>query len=175
MFPGVDQDKASTFFHYCGHAARKINQRDFVRRDLEDQIVKMRKLANKDFKGHLEELERKIGQAIEIEQRVSKHQGEEDVFHRKLKDKMEVLEKRLGVFLENREARAERIRSLERKILERLSDKSQKIAIFKDDIKKLEAMHKELSKSKKYKSKLAIVDDKLKQLKARVKTIETTS
>ncbi|MEK6849369.1 MAG: hypothetical protein AABY01_02240, partial [Nanoarchaeota archaeon] len=93
----------------------------------------------------------------------------------KLKDKMEVLEKRLGVFLENREARAERIRSLERKILERLSDKSQKIAIFKDDIKKLEAMHKELAKSKKYKSKLAIVDDKLKQLKARVKTIETTS
>lgn len=172
MFPGVDPDKASTLFHYCGHAARKINQRDFVRKDLEDQIVKMRKLANKDFKHHLEELERKIASAITSEQNIAKHQGEEDIFHRQLKDKIGVLEKRLGVFLENREARAERIRELERKILERLSDKTQKIALLRDDIKKLEQMHKELVKTGKNKKQLALVDDKIKLLKGKLKTFE---
>jgi hypothetical protein len=79
------------------------------------------------------------------------------------------------VFLENREARAERIRELERKILERLSDKSQKVALLRTDITKLEQMHKELAKGGKNKAKLALVDSKIKDLKSKLKTFASTS
>ncbi|MBI4151085.1 hypothetical protein HY492_03090 [Candidatus Woesearchaeota archaeon] len=174
MFPGVDATKSQTLFHYCAHATRRLVERDYVKRQLEDQILKLRKVANKDVKGKLDELERQISATIAMEQRISKHQGEEDVFHRKLKDKMDILEKRLGVFLENREERAERIRILERKVLERLSTKTQKITLIKDDLKKLEKMHKDLAKSGKHKKQLGMVNDKISDLKSRLRTLETT-
>ncbi len=172
MFPGVDHVKAQTLFHYCGHATRRLIERDYVKRELEDHIVKLRKFANKDLKGQLDQLERKISESIAMEQRIVGHQGEEDIFHRKLKDKMELLEKRLGVFLENRDERAQRIRELETKVLERLSSKAQKIALLRDDVSRLTAMHKELAKSGKNKKKLELVDDKLKAMKSRLKTLE---
>ncbi|MBI4144810.1 hypothetical protein HY493_01230 [Candidatus Woesearchaeota archaeon] len=172
MFPGIDMDKAGTMFRYCAKSTHRMVERDYVRRELEGQLSKLRHIANKDMKGQLAELERRIAAAMSVEKRIMGHQTEEDVFHRKLRDKIELLEKRLGVFLENREERAQRIRELESKIVERLASKSQKVATVKEGIKTLEKMHQELSKSGKFKRKLAMIDERLASMKGRLKALE---
>jgi chaperonin cofactor prefoldin len=174
MFPGVDHLKAQTMFHYCAKSTRKLVERDYVRQELENQIKKLQKIGNKDVKNQMVELERKIAAAIALEQKISGHQTDEDVFHRKLRDRIEQLEKRLGTFLDSREARANRVKELEEKIVGRLATRSQKIALVRDDIEKLEKMHGELEKQNKSKSRLQQIDEKLHDLKDRLRQLESS-
>lgn len=161
-------------FHYCAKSTRKLVERDYVRQELENQIKKLQKIGNKDVKNQMVELERKIAAAIALEQKISGHQTDEDVFHRKLRDRIEQLEKRLGTFLDSREARANRVKELEEKIVGRLATRSQKIALVRDDIEKLEKMHGELEKQNKSKSRLQQIDEKLHDLKDRLRQLESS-
>ncbi|HSU72685.1 MAG TPA: hypothetical protein VLJ21_02455 [Candidatus Binatia bacterium] len=173
MFPGVDHLKAQTLFHFCAKSTRKLIERDYVRKELESQIRKLRKIGNKNVQGQMVELERKIAAAIALEQRIAGHQTDEDVFHRKLRDRIEQLEKRLGSFLESREARANRIHELEGKIMDRLATRSQKIALVREDITKLEKIHTELEKQSKAKTRLQQIDERLHDLKDRLRKLES--
>lgn len=173
MFPGVDHVKAQTLYHYCASATKRLVERDYVRKELENQIRKLRTIGNKNVQGQLIELERKIAAAIALEQKIAGHQTDEDVFHRKLRDRIEKLEGRLGSFLENREARATRIKELESKIVDRLATRSQKIAMVREDIKKLEQIHSELEKQSKAKSRLQQIDEKIHDLKDRLRKLES--
>ena len=172
MFPGVDRDKAQTLFHFCAKSTSRLIERDYVRKELEDQIRKLRKIGNKNMQGQILELERKISAAIALEQKLAGHQTDEDVFHAKLREKIELLEKRLGGFLESREERAQRVDLLEKKIKERLATKAQKVAMVRDDIAKLERIHTELEKTGTYKSRLQRIDEKLHGLKDRLRKME---
>jgi|GEM_PF-6962280 len=174
MFPGVDHIKAQTLFHYCAKSTRKLIERDYVRKELEAQIQKLRKIGSKNVQNQMVELERKIAAAIALEQKIAGHQSEEDFFHRKLRDRIEQLESRLGNFLESREARANRVKELEQKIQERLATRSQKISVVRDELAKLEAMHEELQKQTKAKSKLQIIDERLHQLKDKLRQLENS-
>ena len=169
MFPGVDHLKAQTLFHYCAKSTTRLVQRDFVRLALEEQLKKLRKIGDKDYKKQLAELERKISAAIVIEKTLKGHHSDEDVFHRKLRDKVDKLDKKLGFYLKSKESRKQRVRELETKVLHKISPKSQKVSMIKADLKKLENMHKELSETGKYKKKLQLVDKRIAQLKAKLK------
>jgi len=168
MFPGIDHLKAQTLFHYCGKSTARLIQRDYVRLQLEEQIKILKKIGDKNYKKRIAELETSISAAIQVEKQLKGHHSEEDVFHKKLTDKVDKLDKRLGIFLKGRESRTQRIRELEKKIMHQLSSKTQKVNLVKNDIKKLEKMHKELSKTGKYKKKLQIVDQRIAQLKGRL-------
>jgi len=171
MFPGIDHLKAQQLFHYCGKATARLIQRDYVRLELEKQIKILKKIGDKNYKKKIDELENKISAAIELEKTLKGHHAEEDVYHKKLTDKVDKLHQRLGVFLEGRDSRTQRIRDLEKKIMHQLSSKTQKVNVVKNDIKKLENMHKELSKTGKYKKKLQMVDQRVAQLKGRLRQL----
>ncbi len=167
--------KAQTLYHYCGRATRRLIERDYVRKALEEQIVKLRKIGSKDFQGQIAELERRISAAVAMEQRIAGHQSDEDIFHRKLRDKIDALEGRLGAFLASRQARATRIQELESKIISRLSTKTQKLTMVRDDIQKLEKMHSELEKVGKFKTKLQHLDERLHAMKEKLKELNASS
>jgi len=169
MFPGIDHLKAQTLFHYCAKSTARLIQRDYVRLQLEEQIKILKKIGDKNYKKRISELENRISTAIALEKQLKGHHSDEDQFHDELTKKVDKLDKKLGVFLEGRESRTQRIRELEKKIMHQLSSKTQKTNMLRNDIKRLEMMHRELSKTGKYKKKLQVVDQRIAQLKGRLK------
>ena len=170
MFPGVDHLKAQTLFHYCAKSTARLVQRDFVKLQLEEQLNRLRKIGDKNYKKQIAELERKISAALDLEKTLKGHHADEDTFHRKLRDKVEKLDKKLGFYLKTKESRKQRIRELETKVMHKISSKTQKVNLIAADLKKLEKMHKELSKTGKFKKKLQLVDKRIVQLKAKLKS-----
>jgi chromosome segregation ATPase len=144
----IDRTKALTYKKYLAKAASKMAGRDFAREKLEEQIVQLRKLSGDDVKKHLDELERRIADAIEREKQLLGHKAEEDSFHRKLRDRMEALEKQIHGYLSSREQRLSRVAELEQKIADRLKDKSQQLVLLKDEVARLERLAAEVENDK---------------------------
>lgn len=155
----VDRMKALSYKKYLTKAAARMAQRDFARVKLEEQIVQLRKMSSVDVQKHLDELERRIADAIEREKKLLLHKEEEDSFHRKLRDRMEALEKQIHGYLSSREQRLSRVAELEQKIAERLKDKSQQLILLKDEVARMERLAAEIEGDKKGAKKL----DKLRQ------------
>jgi len=140
----LDQDKVLTYKRYMAKAAKRLIDRDLARESLQKQVEELRKVGSADLKGHIDELERRIAEAIEREQKLVTHHQMEDMFHRKLRDRIAALEQKIGSYLATREQRMVRIVELEQKVAERLSDRNAQLDALRSALSQLEAMASEL-------------------------------
>jgi hypothetical protein len=161
----IDRMKALTYKKYLSKAAAKMAERDYARQKLEEQIVQLRKLSSGDVQKHLDELERRIGEAIDCEKQLLGHKLEEDTFHRKLRDRMEALETQIHRYLESREDRLARVAELEQKIAERLKDKSQQLVLLKDEVGRMERLAGELEGDKRSAKRLDRLQKRINEVK----------
>jgi chromosome segregation ATPase len=168
--PDVDLNKTKTLLLYLSLAKKKIDDRDMARKKLAAQISSLKKISTTSIKKRITELEHDIADAIVKEKGIKDVQQDEAQQHRELIDKIERLEKKLGKYLDTKEARKTRIAQLESKIKQRAQSRKEKIAELKVSIKNLEQLYSAAKKDKNVsKVRLKIIQAKIKKLKDKIK------
>lgn len=161
----VDPEKASVYKRYLVKAVKRLKDRDVARQRLEEQILELRKLGGEDVKRQLAELERRIAEAIEREQHIVGFKQTEDLFHRKLRDRIDLLERKITGYLGSREERLKRITELEEKIALRLSDKNEQLSALKVELGQLESFAQELEGEPKLAKRLRGLQQRMEAVK----------
>jgi chromosome segregation ATPase len=161
----VDPQKALLYKRYLAKSAKRMLDRDVARERLQAQIDELRKIDSKGMQAKIDELERRIADAVSRETTLRTHHQMEDLFHRKLRDRMSELEGRIDKYLKTRESRLQRITELEEKIAGRLSNKNEMVEALRIEIVQLEKMSQELEGEPKSAKKLNKIQDKIKSLK----------
>ncbi|MBD3303880.1 hypothetical protein GF343_01950 [Candidatus Woesearchaeota archaeon] len=166
----VDLDKTRTLLLYLSLAKHKIDQREIAKQKLAAQISALKKISTKSVKKHVADLEKDIAEAIQKERNIISTQKTEDEQHQELVSKIDMLEAKLGKYLETKEARKKRILELEAKIKKKMASRKEKLAGLKDSIKSLEKLYSSAKKDKKVSRKrLKSIEAKIKNLKKKLK------
>ncbi|MEM4263895.1 MAG: hypothetical protein QW666_03305 [Candidatus Woesearchaeota archaeon] len=165
-----DLGKARVLLYYLGRSKKKLEEREFARRKLETKIKQLKKISTESVKKHVEELERHIADALRKEKGILTAQMNEENEHKSIAEKIELLEKKLGRYLETREARQRRIKELEAKIKAQTGTKREEISDIAHQIRSLEKIYNEAKKNKKFpKARLSAVKRKIEILKEKLK------
>lgn len=166
----VDLDKTRTLLLYLSLAKHKIDQREIAKQKLAAQISALKKISTKSVQKHVADLEKDIAEAIQKERNIISTQKTEDEQHQELVNKIDMLEAKLGKYLETKEARKKRILELEAKIKKKMASRKEKLADLKDSIKSLEKLYSSAKKDKKVSRKrLKSIEAKIKNLKQKLK------
>tara|TARA_Y100000310_G_scaffold342895_1_gene448120 strand:- start:7113 stop:7649 length:537 start_codon:yes stop_codon:yes gene_type:complete len=120
-FSDVDKDIMSIFFKHTIFAFKKYEEREYAIINLKDHLKKLKKIASKkehkkDFSEQLAELEDKIAIALEKERTIIKHVFDDETYNSKLHSRIELLDNKLGKYLDGRKLRSKRVKELEQKI-----------------------------------------------------------
>lgn len=166
----VDLGKVKTLLFYLGIAKHKIDQRAFAREKLATQIAQLKKISTSSIKKRVAELEKDIEDALAKEKKVKAVQMTEEEHHKELVDKIDRLEKKLGKYLDTKDARKHRIALLETKIKEKMQSRREEISEIKDSINTLEKLYSAAKKDKTVsKMRLKLIAAKIKKLKQKIK------
>jgi chromosome segregation ATPase len=166
----VDLGKVKTLLFYLGMAKHKIDQRAFAREKLATQIAQLKKISTSSIKKRVTELEKDIADALVKEQKVRATQMTEEEHHKELVNKIDRLEKKLGKYLDTKDARKHRITVLEEKIKEKMQSRREEITGIKESIHALETLYTAAKKDKTIsKMRLKMIAAKIKKLKEKLK------
>ncbi len=168
-----DAGSARLMLSYLGRALKHYDERQFAKQKLRIELKKLKKVSTKSMKKYLDNLEGSISDAIKKEQRILKHQQKEDVFHGNIKERIKELEGRLSRYLAIHEARAQKVRLLENAMASEQLHKEEKISTIKKSLAKVEKIHKDLSKNKKYsKKQVADIGRVIERIRKKVREAE---
>ena len=168
--PDIDLNKSKTLLLYLSLAKKKIDDRDMARKKLAAQISALKKISTTSIKKRITELEHDIADAIVKEKGIKDVQKDEAQQHSELIEKIEKLEKKLGKYLETKEARKKRIAELEVKVKQRVQSRKEKLSELQESIKNLEHLYSAAKKDKHVsKVRLKIIQAKIKKLKDKIK------
>lgn len=166
----TDLGKARVLLYYLGKSKRKIEERDFARRKLEIKLSQLKKISTESVKKHVEELEMHIADTIRKEKGILTAQISEESEHKSIAEKIDLLEKKLGRYLDTRDARQKRIKELELKIKSEVSTKREEMGDIAQQIRTLEKIYNEAKKNKKFpKARLSAVQKKIETLKEKLR------
>jgi chromosome segregation ATPase len=166
MISRPDPIKARIALHYLAKATKKLHEREESRKKLAAQLKQLKKISTNTLQKHLTELEKRINETVRIENKILKSQSQEDYFHEELKNKINVLEGKLGKYMDTKEAREKRIKELEEKMEEKQQPKHEISLDIKESIQKMEKIYEEAKKSGKYSKK------DLDRIKKRINTLK---
>ncbi|VVB81689.1 Uncharacterised protein [uncultured archaeon] len=164
----VDRTKSSLYLYYLARATHKVMQREIAHKKVQLSIKQLKKLSTKDLQKNLEELEGHITEAIHREKQIQTHQTGEEGVHGELKHKITQLESKLTKYLETQETRKKRVMELEEKIKHKFESKREKIAILKEDLRKLLKLYQQAKKSKVDRNKLLKIAQRMEQVKCKM-------
>jgi hypothetical protein len=168
-----DVDSARLMLSHLGKALKHYDERQHARQKLKIELSRLKKISTKSMKGYIDNLQHSIGDAIKKEQRILKHQQDEDIFHGDIKDRIRELEGRLAKYLTIHEARANRVKLLENALATEHNTKQEQIVLIKKSISRAESILKSAMKDKKHSRKdLAETKALLERIKARIKHVE---
>ncbi len=166
----TDLGKARRLLYYLGKSKKKIEERDFARRKLEIKLSQLKKISTESVKKHVEELERHIADTIRKEKGILTAQISEESEHKSIAEKIDLLEKKLGRYMDTRDARQKRIRELEQKIKSEAGTKREEVSDIAQQIRTLEKIYNEAKKNKKFpKARLSAVQKKIETLKEKLR------
>jgi chromosome segregation ATPase len=169
MISRPDPIKARIALHYLAKATKKMHERENSRKRLAAQLKQLKKISTNTLQKHLTELEKRINETVRIENKILKSQSQEDHFHADLKRKINVLEGKLGKYMDTKDVREKRIKELEEKMTEKPAKHEVSLDI-KESIQKMEKIYEEAKKSKKYAKKdLDRIRKRISSLKNKLK------
>lgn len=171
MISRPDPIKARIALHYLAKATKKAYDRENARKKLAAQLKQLKKISTNTLQKHLTELENRINETVRIENKILKSQSQEDHFHADLKRKINVLEGKLGKYMDTKEARESRIKELEEKMGEKPKTKHEVSLDIKESIHRMEKIYQAAKKSKKYAKKdLDRIRKRISSLKNKLKS-----
>lgn len=168
-----DVGKTRTWLYYLGRASVKVKERAIAREKVRVAVKRLKQISTKNIQKDINLLERRISEALKKENQLLTKQKEEDLVHFDLLEKVDLLQKKLGRYLETKDAREERMKKLEDKIFRITQPKKFQIIELKEGLKHLEDIYIEEKKSgEHYPEDLLDIDNKIKLLKSRIKNLE---
>ncbi|MEM4246715.1 MAG: hypothetical protein QXR48_04775 [Candidatus Woesearchaeota archaeon] len=172
-YKSYDIGSARLMLSYLGRALRHYNERQFARQKLRTELSRLKKISTQSMKKYVQNLEKSIGEAIKKEQRILKHQQQEEFFHGDLNARVKKLEERLARYLSIHEERARKVKLLESALATEQKKKSEQLETIKRSLAHAEKIHKELSKSKKHpKAQLNAVKTVLDRIRKKIREAE---
>lgn len=173
MISRPDPIKSRLILHYLGQSTKKMQDRENARKKLEVQLKQLKKISTNTLQKHLTELEKRISETVRIENKILSAQSTEDQFHHELKNKINILEKKLGRYVETKEVREKRIKELEDKIGDKQKKKHETILDIKESLHKMEKIYEDAKKAKIYSKKdMDRIRNRIGSLKAKLKSLE---
>lgn len=169
----VDTEKTRLILSHLGRAAEKLKEKDIAKQELKDQIKKLKRtIKSKVYRKEMRELEKKLGNVLEKEEKILRHQKTREAFKRRINEKIDALEKKLTRYIETKKGRDRKIAGLEENIKRRFAIEEKEIEILEEQILNLEKLFKKISGEKAYsKATLGKVRKKIESLKKRLEKI----
>ncbi|MFH1052895.1 MAG: hypothetical protein V1740_00595 [Candidatus Woesearchaeota archaeon] len=167
MLKQKEAQRTRDFLKHMIIASKKIGERNQAKLELEGQIEKIRQLshANEDrqtINTEINTLKDLIKKVLEVEGKLLHHHGDAGKYSSEMEDKMKRLEQKIDNYIEVRDRREKRIRTIERKIKGEVGENREEIEKVESNIKRIQLKMKELQKMGK------IPKDKHIQLKNRI-------
>ncbi len=173
MISRPDPIKARIALHYLAKATKKFHDRENSKKKLAAQLKQLKKISTNTLQKHLTELEKRINETVRIENKILKSQSQEDHFHEELKNKINVLEGKLGKYMDTKDAREKRIKELEEKMTDKPQHKQEKILEVQEAIHGLEKTYEEAKKAKIYsKTDMERIKTRINALKSKLKSLK---
>lgn len=167
MISRPDPIKTRLILHYLGQASKKMQDREEAKKKLEIQLKQLKKISTNTLQKHLDELEKRIAETVRIENKILTTQSTEDHFHKEIKNKIEILEKKLGRYVETKAAREKRIKELEEKVDEKQKKKAETVSDIKEAINRMDKIYEDAKKTKAYSEK------ELESIRKRISILKT--
>ncbi len=168
----IDANKRAVYLFYLARAAHRYNERERLHEQAEVGIKKLRKLDTKHIHEHMDELSEHLDHIAVQEKYIVEQQKEEELIHKDLKSKINVLEDKLGKYLKTQEGRKKRIKELEEKINKKFETKKEKAEQLKKDIRRLTLIYQKAHQSRKYsKEALKQIHERIQELRKKVHLI----
>jgi len=167
----LDPEKSISLLTHLAGASKRIFEKEKARMHVEEHIRQLKKVSTKNIKAELEILEQKIADAFAKEAKIKSRQEQENLSHSQFNEKLAALERKLEIYSEQSQARAQRIRELEEQVAEKRMTKGEKAQIVALKISQLENLYNGLKKEKVSKTKLAQLKQKIDSLKSQLKGI----
>ena len=164
------------FFLHCLQAFKKYESRDLAIADMHKQLKKLKVLNKKtnyaDLSADLEELESRIALALEKERFIIQHVIGDESFQGNMNQKIEVLDKKFGKFLDGQKNRSLKVAEIESQVTG--APVAVQIAQARKTrvqgmVRKMEATLRKLSQRKgANKVKIKLLKNKITQIKERI-------
>jgi len=167
-----DVTKARTFLHYCSKATQKLKERELARKKIAVALKRLKGISTETIQKDIDVLEKQISQALQAEKKILTKQDREATIHGDLQDKIDLLQKKLGRYIETKEARENKLKDLEEKILKLTHPEKYKILELKEELRELEQDYEEEKSAGNHKpSELREVEERIFSLKERIQEL----
>lgn len=153
MIERSDIGSARLMLAHLGRGTRHYHEREMARKKVKIEISRLKKISTKSMRKYVRDLEKSVIDAIKKEQRILKHQSQEDTIHIDIKDRIKELEGRLARYMTVHEVRAKRLGMLEQALASEQEKKVHQLALIKRSLSKAENILKKLKKSRKHPKK----------------------
>ncbi len=178
-FRDADRPSQEHFFHHCAQAFKKYETRDFAIAEMHKQLRKLKTLNKKanytDLSGDLEELEKRIGLALEKERFIIQHVMGDNSFQGRINQKINLLDNKFGKFLDGQKNRSLKIAEIESQVtgapVSIQLEEARKARVH-NLLRKMESKLRRLSQKKQSnKVKIKLLKEKIDHIKKRVQDI----
>jgi chromosome segregation ATPase len=167
--PHFDHNKARTFLRYLSKAHRKFQERERARERVRESLKRLKKLSTKKMEKDLVVLEHRITEAIATEQKILTTQEKHEASHNDFLDKIEKLHSKLTRYLDTKDARRQRLKDLEKKIIKSVQPRKYQLMELIEELRNLERGYADAKSSGKYTAKeLRPIERTIKNLKKRI-------
>lgn len=166
----VDTDKARVLISHLNRAAGKVKEKDIAREQLEDQLKKIKKLSKaKNYRKEMRELEKKLSNVLEKEEELIMHQKKRDIFFKRLRERIDELEKKLTRYIDTKKLREKKLAEVEDQVRRRYAAEQHEIDLLEEHLAGLQGMFERISTEKFHtRSELERVKEKIEELKGRL-------
>ncbi len=173
MISRADIGSARTMLSYLGRALRHYHERQFARQKLKVELSRLKRISTSTMKKYVYDLERSISDAITKEQRILKHQKQEDATHGDIKGRIKELEARLARYFTIHEIRAQRVKLLENALASEKQTKGEQLSLIKKSLDRAMTIYEAAKKDKKHsKQQLEHIKVHLEKIRDKVRQLQ---
>jgi len=169
-----DKFKAQILFTHLLKASRKFEERHVAKEDLAVSLRKISKFkVNKEFNKEIKQLKQKINTLVEKQSLIIRDHHDRSDVNKSLKEKIVVLERKLGMYIDDKKRKNKRIQELEDRMKAR-QGQSQALSALKGELEGLETLYANVKDSEHVTPKqVQKLEAKISELKMRLQTLQS--
>ncbi len=169
----IDEGKTRLLLSHLNRAVKRVKQKEEAKEKLAEHVNKLKKVSRaKSYRKEIRELEKRLSDVMEKEEEIIRHHKTKESFNRRLKEKINLLEKKLSKYIKSKGERDIRIRELEEKIKKRFVVEKREIEILEEQIMNIEKVYRKIAGEKTHtKSDLDRVRKKIESMRKRLQKV----
>lgn len=170
----VDPEKSRLLLKHLSKSNSHFKQKDYEKQELKDQIKKLKKtIKSKSYQKDLKLLEQKLSTVLGKEEEIIRKHRAREAFNRRIREKIDSLERKITNYLATKKLRDNRIEELEHEVKRRFIVEQREIELLEKQIIMLENLFEKISRDRTYsENELERVRSKISTLKERLEKVK---